>query len=82
MHAKTNKLLLGDLILFAFEIGFPVMLLGLTGVFMLAAPVSVPSILNVPFYDWSTILCAAWVLLVLNGGPFLVPRVGKSRAEE
>jgi hypothetical protein len=36
-------------------------------------PLSVLSIFSVPFYDWASIVCAVWALLVLNR---------KSRAEE
>ena len=65
-----NRLLRGDLLLLALHIAVPVGVVDLIGG---GVPLSALSIFSVPFYDWASIVCAVWALLVLNC---------KSRAEE
>jgi hypothetical protein len=65
-----NRLLQGDLLLLALHIAVPVGVVDLIGG---GVPLSALSIFSVPFYDWASIVCAVWTLLVLNC---------KSRAEE
>ena len=65
-----NQLLQSDLLLLALHIAVPVGVVDLIGG---GVPLSALSIFSVPFYDWASIVCAVWALLVLNR---------KSRAEE
>ena len=65
-----NRLLQGDLLLLALHIAVPVGVVDLIGG---GVPLSALSIFSVPFYDWASIVCVVWALLVLNR---------KSRAEE
>ena len=58
-----------DLLLLALEIAVPVGVVDLIS----GGPLSALSISSVPFYDWASMVCAVWALLVLNR---------KSRAEE
>jgi hypothetical protein len=64
-----NRPLQSDLLLLALEIAVPVGVVDLIG----GGPLSALSIFSVPFFDWASIVCAVWTLLVLNR---------KSRAEE
>ena len=57
-----NRLPQSDLLLLALEIAVPVGVVDLIG----AGPLSALSIFSVPFYDWASIVCAVWALLVLN----------------
>ena len=65
-----HRLLQSDLLLLALHIAVPVGVVDLIGG---GVPLSALSIFSVPFYDWASIVCAVWALLVLNC---------KSRAEE
>jgi hypothetical protein len=60
----------GDLLLLALHIAVPVGVVDLIGG---GVPLSALSIFSVPFYDWASVACAVWALLVLSR---------KSRAEE
>lgn len=88
MHAREttttsrHQLLQRDLVLLGLEIAIPVGVVDLIDGAMLAGRVSAVSIFRIPLYDWATFGCAVWVLLVLNRGPFAVPRSSKNRAEE
>ena len=64
-----NRLPQSDLLLLALEIAVPVGVVDLIS----GGPLSALSISSVPFYDWASMVCAVWALLVLNR---------KSRAEE
>ena len=59
-----------DLLLLALHIAVPVGVVDLIGG---GVPLAALAIFSVPFYDWASIVCAVWALLVLNR---------KSRAEE
>jgi len=65
-----NRLPQSDLLLLALHIAVPVGVVDLIGV---GVPLSALSIFSVPFYDWASVVCAVWVLLVLKC---------KNRAEE
>jgi len=65
-----NRLLQSDLLLLALHIAVPVGVVDLIGG---GVPLSALSIFSVPFYDWASVVCAVWALLVLNR---------KNRAEE
>ena len=58
-----NRLLQSDLLLLALHIAVPVGVVDLIGG---GVPLSALSIFSVPFYDWASIVCAVWALLVLN----------------
>jgi hypothetical protein len=57
-----NRLLQSDLLL-ALHIAVPVGVVDLIGS---GVPLSALSIFSVPFYDWASIVCAVWALLVLK----------------
>ena len=80
--ANRNRLLQSDLVLVVLEIAVPVGVVDLIGGMILAGRLSALSIFRVPFYDWATVVCAVWALLVQNRGPFAAPRTSKSRAKE
>ena len=88
MHASVttttdrNRLPQSDLVLVALEIAVPLGVVDLIGGVLLARPLSALSIFRTPFYDWATVVCAVWALLVLNRGPFAAPGTGKNRAKE
>ena len=58
-----NRLLQSDLLLLALQIAVPVGVVDLIGG---GVPLSALPIFSVPFYDWASIVCAVWALLVLN----------------
>ena len=58
-----NRLLQSDLLLLALHIAVPVGVVDLIGG---GVPLSALSIFSVPFYDWASVACAVWALLVLN----------------
>ena len=80
----TNRLLIfhSDLVLLVLEMAIPVGVVDLIAGVMSAGRVSSLSIISAPFYDWASAGCAVWALLVLNRGPFKVPRIWKSCAKE
>ena len=65
-----NRLPQSDLLLLALHIAVPVGVVDLIGG---SVPLSAVSIFSVPLYDWASVVCAVWALLVLNR---------KRRAEE
>jgi hypothetical protein len=65
-----NRLLRSDLLLLALHVAVPVGVVDLIGG---GVALSALSIFSVPFYDWASVVCAVWALLVLNR---------KNRAEE
>ena len=52
-----------DLLLLALQIAVPVGVVDLVGG---GGPLSALPIFSVPFYDWASVVCAVWALLVLN----------------
>ena len=82
MTTDRNRPPQSDLVLLALEIALPVGVVNLIGSVKLAVPLSALSIFRIPFYDWATVVCAVWALLVLNRGPFVAPRTCKGRAKE
>jgi hypothetical protein len=65
-HTTTtngNRLLQSDLLPLALHIAVPVVVVDLIGG---GVPLSALSIFSVPFYDWASVVCAVWSLLVLN----------------
>ncbi len=58
-----DRLLQSDLLLLALHIAVPVGVVDLIGG---GVPLSALSIFSVPFYDWASVVCAVWALLVLN----------------
>lgn len=88
MHAREatttsrHHFLQSDLLLLAVQIAVPIGVVDLIGGAMRAGLLSAFSIFRIPFYDWASVGCAVWVLLVLNRGPFAVPRSSKNRTEE
>jgi hypothetical protein len=60
--SNGNRLLQSDLLL-ALHIAVPVAVVDVIGG---GVPLSALSIFSVPFYDWASVLCAVWALLVLN----------------
>ena len=79
---SRNRLPQSDLVLLALEIAVPVGVVDLLGSVMRAGPLSALSVFHIPFYDWATVICAVWALLVLNRGPFAAPLTRQSRAKE
>jgi hypothetical protein len=65
-----TRLLQSDLLLLALNIAVPVGVVDLIGG---VVPLSALPIFSVPFYDWASVVCAVWALLVLKC---------KNRAEE
>jgi hypothetical protein len=78
MTANRNRFLQSDLVLVVLEIAVPVGVVDLICGGMLAGRLSALTIFRIPFYDWATVVCAVWALLVLNRGPFVAPRTGKA----
>lgn len=79
---SRHQLLRRDLVLLGLEIGVPVGVVDLIDGALLAGRISTLSIFRIPLYDWATVGCAVWVLLVLNRGPFEIARICRSRAKE
>jgi hypothetical protein len=77
-----NRGALRDLALFALEIVIPVALIDVVAVLTMAGWLSDLAILDIPFYEWSPIMCAASVLVVLNSGPLLMRTSGKDTGQE
>lgn len=77
---NSQRLLDNDLVLLALQVGVPVAFINIIGFISAATRISAISILKLPIGDWAPILCALWVLLVLNCGPFVVPCAGQNRA--
>ena len=58
-----NRFLQSDLLLLALHIAVPVGVVDLIGG---GVPLSALSIFSVPFYDWASVVCAVWALLVFD----------------
>jgi hypothetical protein len=58
-----NRLLQSDLLLLALHIAVPMAVVDLIGG---GVPLSAVSIFSVRFYDWASVVCAVWALLILN----------------
>lgn len=84
MHASEttttnrNRFLQSDLLL-ALEIAVPVGGVNLIGGVMRPGPLLALSVFRIPFYDWATVVCAVWVLVVMNCGPFVAPRTRRNK---
>lgn len=78
---NSQRLLTNDLVLLAVEIGVPVACVNVIDALTAATHLSAISLLKLPFGDWVAILCALWVLVVLNCGPFVVPSARGDRAK-
>ena len=69
MHAREtttstrNRFPQSDLLLLSLQIAVPVRVVDLIGG---GVPLSALSIFSVLFYDWASVVCAVWALLVLN----------------
>lgn len=71
---RRRRPVLSDLALLAIEIVAPVAFVNVVGVLTMTGWLSAFSILNIPICDWSPIVCAVWVLLVLHYGPLFAPK--------
>ena len=76
---RRNKPGLSDLAVLAIEIAVPVAFVNLVGVLTMMGWLSPLSILNIPVYDWSPVVCAVWMLLVLHYGSLLAPKPERER---
>lgn len=79
---RRSKPVLSDLAVLAIEIAVPVAFVNLVGVLTMMGWLSAFSILNIPVYDWSPVVCAVWVLLVLHYGPLFAPKPQNERGTE
>jgi len=84
MHASEttttnrNRFLQSDLLL-ALEIAVPVGGVNLIGRVMRPGPLLAFSVFRIPFYDWATVVCAFWVVVVMNCGPLVAPRIRRNK---
>jgi hypothetical protein len=79
---RRIKPVLSDLAVLAIEIAVPLAFVNLVGALTMMGWRSAFSILNIPVYDWSPVVCAVWVLLVLHYGPLFAPKPQKERGTE
>lgn len=69
---------LGSDLLLALEIALPIGGVNVIGGVIRPGPLLAFSVFRVPFSDWATVVCAVWVLVVLNCGPFVAPRTHRN----
>lgn len=75
---NRNRLQQSDLLL-ALEIAIPVGGVNLIGGAIRPGQLLALSVFRIPFYDWATVVCAVWVLVVMNCGPFVAPSTRRNK---